>query len=259
MAAVDCMSMASRHHPHHPYNHQHGRDRERRSSYSTLGSNNPYAQYMSPASSVNSHTHPKRSRSGSFPSVPTVSMDSRRRSGSPEHQPVYPRQRESSGSRRRRSQQRYSRNSQLVNPDIIDKLDDVTSYSYHHEGPYDAVCPERNRISHHSPLEAVRESNEEALRATPRDKIIDSLHSHRPLDGTAYFPPGTTDRDGQTYEYEEGSNMMDEYGMFMRLPGQKFTDEDFKNDPFYNQPIPNPFVQLKKKLSLRRNKRRSSA
>lgn len=148
-------------------------------------------------------------------------MDSLWWSGSPEHQPVYPRhQRESSAPRRRRSQQRYSRNSHLVNPDIIDELDDVTSYSYHHEGPYDAVCPERNRVSHHSPLEAVRESNEEALRATPRDKIIDCLHSHRPLDGTAYFPPGTTDRDGQTYEYEEGSNMMDEYGLFMRLPGQ---------------------------------------
>lgn len=223
MAAVDCMSMASRHHPHHPHNHQHGRDR--RSSYSTLGSNNPYARYMSPAPSAHSHSHShsrsKRSLSESFPSVPTVSMDSLWWSGSPEHQPVHPRfQRESSGTQRRRSHQRYSRNSQLVNPDIIDELDDVTSYSYHHEGPYDAVCPERNRVSHHSPLEAVRESNEEALRATPRDKIIDCLHSHRPLDGTAYFPPGATDRDGQTYEYEEGSNMMDEYGLFMRLPGQ---------------------------------------
>ncbi|KAJ5875148.1 uncharacterized protein N7473_012495 [Penicillium subrubescens] len=257
MAAVDCMSMASRHHPHHPYNHQHSRDR--RSSYSTLGSNNPYARYMSPAPS--GYSHSKRSLSETFPSVPTVSMDSLWWSGSPEHQPVYPRhQRESSAPRRRRSQQRYSRNSHLVNPDIIDELDDVTSYSYHHEGPYDAVCPERNRVSHHSPLEAVRESNEEALRATPRDKIIDCLHSHRPLDGTAYFPPGTTDRDGQTYEYEEGSNMMDEYGLFMRLPGQKFTDEDFKNDPFYNRPISNPFLQLKKKLSLRRNKKpRSTA
>lgn len=217
MAAVDCMSIASRHHPHHPYNHQHSRDR--RSSYSTLGSNNPYARYMSPAPS--GYSHSKRSLSETFPSVPTVPMDSLWRSGSPEYQPVYPRhQRESSAPRRRRSQQRYSRNSHLVNPDIIDELDDVTSYSYHHEGPYDAVCPERNRVSHHSPLEAVRESNEEALRATPRDKIVDCLHSHRPLDGTAYFPPGTTDRDGQTYEYEEGSNMMDEYGLFMRLPGQ---------------------------------------
>lgn len=217
MTAVDTMSMASRHHPHHPNNHrQHSRDR--RSSYSPLGSNNPYARYMSPAPSAYSYS--RRSLSESFPSVPTVPMESLWWSGTPEHQPMYPRhQRESSVPRRRRTH-RYPRNSQLVNPDIIDELDDVTSYSYHHEGPYDAVCPERNRVSHHSPLEAVRASNEEALRATPRDKIIDSLHSHRPLDGTAFFPPGTTDRDGQTYEYEEGSNMMDEYGLFMRLPGQ---------------------------------------
>ncbi|KAJ5454013.1 uncharacterized protein N7458_004969 [Penicillium daleae] len=238
MAAVDCMSMASRHHPHHPHNHQHGRDR--RSSYSTLGSNNPYARYMSPAPSAHSHSHShsrsKRSLSESFPSVPTVSMDSLWWSGSPEHQPVHPRfQRESSGTQRRHSHQRYSRNSQLVNPDIIDELDDVTSYSYHHEGPYDAVCPERNRVSHHSPLEAPSPARWHGL-----------------------FPPGATDRDGQTYEYEEGSNMMDEYGLFMRLPGQKFTDEDFKNDPFYNRPISNPFLQLKKKLSLRRNKKRRS-
>lgn len=162
-----------------------------------------------------------------------------------------------------------------MNPDIIDQLDDVTAYSYHHEGPYDAVCPERNRVSQHSPLEAVKESNEEALRATPHDKIIDCLNSHRPLDGTAFFPPGTTDRNGQTYEYEEGSNMMNDFGNFMRLPGkvsiltypinetktcidlaQKFTDDDFKNDPFYTRPISNPFTQLRKKLSLRRNKKR---
>ena len=78
--------------------------------------------------------------------------------------------------------------SQRVIPDTIDELDDVTAYSYHHEGPYDAVCPERNRVSQHSPLEAVRESNEEALRATPRDKIVDCLNSHRPLDGTACLP-----------------------------------------------------------------------
>lgn len=39
---------------------------------------------------------------------------------------------------------------------------------------------------------------------------------------------------------------------------QKFTDEDFKNDPFYTRPISNPFTQLRKKLSLRRNKQRRS-
>ncbi|KAJ5664625.1 hypothetical protein N7462_011438 [Penicillium macrosclerotiorum] len=252
MAAVDCMSMASRHHPHHPYNQQQTRDR--RSSYSSFGSNNPYAYYMSPASSI--YAPSRRSISESIPTVPIESLWW---SGAPEHQPVNPKpRRDESVSRRRRPRHAYSRLSRLVNPDIIDELDDVTAYSYHHEGPYDAVCPERNRVSQHSPLEAVRESNEEALRATPRDKIIDSLHSHRPLDGTAFFPPGTADRDGHVYDYEEGINMMNDFGNFMRLPGNRYTDKDFENDPFYTQPITNPFTQLKKKLSLRRSKTRRS-
>jgi hypothetical protein len=107
-----------------------------------------------------------------------------------------------------------------VQPDIIDQLDNVTAFSYHHEGPYDAARPERNRLSQYSPLEAVKESNAEALRATPQHKIADALNSHRPLDGVAFYPPGTTDRNGQEYSYEEGSNMMNDFaGNFMRLPG----------------------------------------
>ncbi|KAJ5591860.1 uncharacterized protein N7459_002229 [Penicillium hispanicum] len=247
MATVECMPMASRHHPHHPYNQHSGRDR-RPSVNTNIGSNNPYARYMSPSPSL-------YSRQSVSESVPSVWW-----SGEPEHHPAEPRRKcDTSVPQRRRSSHRtYPQHSELVNPDIIDRLDDVTAYSYHHEGPYDAVYPERNRVSHHSPLEAVRESNEEALRATPRDKIVDCLNSHRPLDGTAFFPPGTTDRNGQTYDYEEGFNMMSDSGNFMRLPGLKFTDEDFKNDPFYNRPISNPFTQLRKKLSLHRAKKRRS-
>ncbi|KAJ5936657.1 hypothetical protein N7466_003107, partial [Penicillium verhagenii] len=263
MAAVDCLPMASLHHPHHPYNQPTpalSRSSSRASSVSNASnttSNNPYARYMSPAPT---YSQP-RSTTSSSParSVPSVWWTG------PEHHPVeQPKRHQRSTSlnintnttipRRSRSG-RYSRNSMFVNPDIIDELDDITIYSYHHEGPYDAVRPERNR-GQHSPLDAVRESNEEALRATPKDKIMDSLRGHRPLDGTAFFPPGTTDPNGQSYMYEEGSNMMNEYGNFMRLPGKKFTDEDFKDDPFYNRPLTNPFMQLKKKLSLRRKKNR---
>lgn len=39
---------------------------------------------------------------------------------------------------------------------------------------------------------------------------------------------------------------------------QKFTDEDFKNDPFYNRPPVNPFSHLRRKISLRLKKRRKS-
>lgn len=113
----------------------------------------------------------------------------------------------------------YSHNSGLVNPDIIDQLDSAGMGLYHHEGPYDAVYAERNRTSKASPIEALRESNAEALKATPREKIVDSVENNRPLDGTAYFPPGHTDQVGHRYDYEEGANMMNDYGNFVRFPG----------------------------------------
>lgn len=197
-------------------------------------------------------------------------------SGTPEHYPVEPRRKRDHSAAHHRSTNKYPRHSQRVQPDIIDRLDNVTNFSYHHEGPYDAARPERNRFTQFSPLEAVKESNAEALRATPHHKIADALNSHRPLDGVAFYPPGTMDRNGQEYSYEEGSNMMNDFaGNFMRLPGtvclashsivshvltrfQKFTDEDFKNDPFYNRPLVNPFSELRRKISLRLKKRRNT-
>lgn len=207
--AVDCISIASRHHPHHPFNYPR---LDRPTVVSNVGSNNPYSRHMSPAPS----TYSRRSRSESLNSAPSIWY-----SGAPEHYPVEPRHRGSSAPRRRHTtSHKVSRHSQLVQPDLIDQLDNVTAFSYHHEGPYDAARPERNRISQYSPLEAVRESNAEALRATPQHKIADALNSHRPLDGVAFYPPGTTDRNGQEYSYEEGSNMMNDFsGNFMRLPG----------------------------------------
>lgn len=116
---------------------------------------------------------------------------------------------------------RHSHRRNRVNPDVIDKLDNVSFMQYHHEGPYDAVYPERNVCSKRSPLEAVKDSNEEALRATPMYKIIDSVQRHRPLDGVAFYPPGSTDEEGHTYNYTEGDNMMAEReGRFIRVPGE---------------------------------------
>ncbi|PYH72271.1 uncharacterized protein BO88DRAFT_383001 [Aspergillus vadensis CBS 113365] len=210
-----------------------------------------YQRFHSPSPSRRSLN---RQRSTSFPSVYY--------SGSPEHHPVEPRRKKESSSRRRRhgspsnpQPARYSRNSMLVNPDVIDRLDSASLCQYHHEGPYDAVYAERNYHTKQSPVEAVKDSTAETLKATPKDKIRDCIDSHRPLDGVAYYPPGHTDMEGRTYEYEEGPNMMNDYGNFMRCPGQKFTDEDFKKDPFYNTPHPKPFASLRKALSIRRRKR----
>lgn len=113
---------------------------------------------------------------------------------------------------------------QFVRPDIIDRLDNSGFMHFHHEGPYDAVKPERNVDSESSPIAAVQDTNSKALEATAPEKIVDSINNHRPLDGTAFYPPGTTDAFGHTYDYEEGPNMMNDYGTntgnFARCPGQ---------------------------------------
>ena len=71
-----------------------------------------------------------------------------------------------------------------------------------------------------SPIEAVRFTNEEALKATAPERIQDSLKKHRPLDGVAIVPPGMEDMYGRTYNYEEGTDMMIENGgNYKRWPG----------------------------------------
>ncbi len=103
--------------------------------------------------------------------------------------------------------------------DSIDTLDTIGA-KYHHEGPYDAMLLARNTDYKHSPVEAVRSTNEEALKATPPEKIQDSLRRHIPLDGTAIVPPGERDQLGRGYDYEEGTDMMRENGgNYRRWPG----------------------------------------
>jgi hypothetical protein len=102
-------------------------------------------------------------------------------------------------------------------PDSIDRLDVI---SYHHEGPYDAALLARNTSWESSPLAAVKDSNDEALKATPRENIKDSIDRHRPLDGTAAIAPGEQDRFGRMYNYQEGDNMMIvNGGNYRRWPG----------------------------------------
>ncbi|KAK2741892.1 hypothetical protein FQN57_005451 [Myotisia sp. PD_48] len=135
--------------------------------------------------------------------------------------------------RHRSSRHRRAR-SQL---DVIDRLDAASGGQYyHHEGPFDAASRERNTSSTRGPIFALKASNAEALRATPRDRILDSLLLHRPLDGVASIPPGGVDSDGRVFRYEEGTNMMvEDRGNFRRWPGMKFTDEDLKKDPYFQR------------------------
>lgn len=99
----------------------------------------------------------------------------------------------------------------LPGADTIDRLDDA-GFRYHHEGPYDAALLARNTSYKSSPVAALAHSNEEALKATPSEKIYDAVKGHRPLEGTADTAPGDTDDLGRTYHYEEGTDMMREDG-----------------------------------------------
>ena len=113
----------------------------------------------------------------------------------------------------------HLRKKHLPGPDSIDTLDTVGG-GYHHEGPYDATLLARNTNYKSSPVEAVRSTNQEALKATPEEKIQDSLRKHMPLDGTAVVPPGVPDREGRVYSYEEGTDLMiEDGGNYKRWPG----------------------------------------
>ncbi|KAI1259934.1 hypothetical protein F5Y18DRAFT_282949 [Xylariaceae sp. FL1019] len=99
-------------------------------------------------------------------------------------------------------------------PDSIDALDNIglTGSIYHHDGPYDAALASRNRSPKHAPLAAVKDSNTEALKATPAVNVQDALSRHVPLQGTATVPPGQADwsDESRIMRYEEGADLMRE-------------------------------------------------
>ncbi|KAI9855685.1 MAG: hypothetical protein M1824_005918 [Vezdaea acicularis] len=130
----------------------------------------------------------------------------------------------------------HLRKTHIPGTDAIDSLDDsFGGVRYHHEGPFDATLFARNTSFESSPLEAVRSSNMEAIKATPRERIQDSLEKHRPLDGTSSVPSGMTDYYGRRMEYEEGADLMIEDG-YRRWPGLQYLPEDLKGkgEPSYS-------------------------
>ncbi|KAF7196772.1 hypothetical protein HII31_01911 [Pseudocercospora fuligena] len=117
--------------------------------------------------------------------------------------------------------------------DTIDRLDPaIGGRAYHHEGPYDAALLARNTSYKSSPVAALQNSNEEALKATPQENVKDSLDRHKPLDGVAVVPPGMSDRFGRTYNYEEGADLMHEDNPdgpgYKRWGGEEYSPDDLK-------------------------------
>ena len=129
----------------------------------------------------------------------------------------------------------HLRKKHLPQPDMIDRLD--PSMYYHHESPYDPALMVRNTASKSSPIAALENTNQEALKATPYEKVQDSLRGHNPLDGTAIVPPGQRDQFGNVYEYEEGTDMMrDLGGNYKRWEDVDYHPDDLKGkgEPSYS-------------------------
>ncbi|RYO80325.1 hypothetical protein DL766_001653 [Monosporascus sp. MC13-8B] len=105
----------------------------------------------------------------------------------------------------------HLRKNYIPPPDMIDALDDVgIGGAYHHGGPFDATLASRNKNKKYAPVEAVKETNMKALKATPYEYVQDSLQRHMPLQGTATVPSGQEDMFGRRMSYEEGADVMRE-------------------------------------------------
>jgi hypothetical protein len=131
----------------------------------------------------------------------------------------------------------HLRKKHYVGPDSIDSLDTVGG-AYHHEGPFDATLLAKNISYKTSPVEAVRRTNLEALKATPREMIRDSIEKHRPLDGVASIPSGMADENGRVYHYTEGTDMMIENGGdYKRWPGVVRCKETLTHRPNKNSNV----------------------
>ncbi len=134
----------------------------------------------------------------------------------------------------------HLRKKNIAGPDIIDALDDVgIGGTYHHGGPFDATLASRNRDKRYAPVEAVKDSNLEALKATPREYVQDSLRKHVPLQGTASIPSGQRDMFGRRMSYEEGADIMRDAdapgGAYRRYDHVPYHPEDLKGkgEPSY--------------------------
>ncbi|KAF8865314.1 hypothetical protein BDZ45DRAFT_736426 [Acephala macrosclerotiorum] len=201
---------------------------------STFYHSNPYASSSHRASAFGDYTSAGPSRKS--PDEPGSSSGRRRGSslgerypGDMSHRPLDQLRKEAKAANRAP----HLRKKHLPGADTIDSLDrSMLGGPYHHEGPYDATLLARNTSYKSSPVEAVRGTNEEAIRATPRERIKDSLDRHVPLQGTAVIPPGMAGVDGKPMEYEEGADLMREPdapgGAYKRWDHVKYLPEDYK-------------------------------
>ncbi|RYP75937.1 hypothetical protein DL770_007317 [Monosporascus sp. CRB-9-2] len=127
----------------------------------------------------------------------------------------------------------HLRKNNIPPTDMIDALDNVgIGGAYHHGGPFDATLASRNKNKKYAPVEAVKETNMKALKATPYEYVQDSLRRHVPLQGTAIVPSGQEDMFGRRMSYEEGADVMREAdapgGAYKRYDHVPYHPDDLK-------------------------------
>ncbi|KAI2614849.1 hypothetical protein GGR54DRAFT_320519 [Hypoxylon sp. NC1633] len=134
----------------------------------------------------------------------------------------------------------HLRKKNFTGADVVDVLDDTgIGGAYHHDGPYDATLASRNLDKRYAPVEAVKYGNTQALKATPRENVVDSLEHHVPLQGTATIPPGEEDYSGRIMDYEEGDDLMRDAdapgGPYRRYDHVDYHPNDLKGkgEPYY--------------------------
>lgn len=173
------------------------------------------------------HTRPARRYNTMSTSLGRSASLSQRFPGDMSHRPLEQIKRENKAAHRGH----HLRKNTLPRADPIDTLDNILGHSYHHEGPFDATLASRNANKKYAPLEAVKRTNEEALKATPRELVQDSLTKHVPLHGTANIPPGMSDISGRRMSYEEGTDLQRER-FASGGPSRRYDDVVSQHDPF---------------------------
>ncbi|KAK4157752.1 protein pal1 [Chaetomidium leptoderma] len=182
-----------------------------------------------------------RSREGGGDALPRRSASLRERyPGDMSHRPLAVLKREHRAADRAPHLHNHRRQQPSDTIDTLDISGPVPNATYHHSGPFDATLKARNTNKKYAPIEAVRDTNLEALKATPAEYVQDSLEKHVPLQGTAVVPPGMADMGGRTMHYEEGADLMREAdapgGAYKRWDHVRYRDDDLKGkgEPFFS-------------------------
>ncbi|KAK9480326.1 hypothetical protein V1514DRAFT_326078 [Lipomyces japonicus] len=114
-----------------------------------------------------------------------------------------------------------------VSTDVIDRLDQSHNNPYHHEGPFDAALPSRNK-GPNAPLDAVARTNLLAMAAIAPGSLADAINNHNPIDNVAVFKSGVPAPGlPNGLEYPEEDSFIDPLHDFIDIHAQVWPGNDY--------------------------------